>query len=40
VVVLEVANSGVVLYRNKLQDKPRGSSTRPKLTYFNGNTHH
>ena len=36
--VLEVANNSIVLYRNKLQDKPRGSSTRPKLTYFNGYT--
>ena len=36
--VLEVANNGVVLYRNELQDEPRGSSTRPKSTYFNDNT--
>ena len=36
--VLEVADNGVVLYRNELQDEPKGSSTRPKLTYFNGDT--
>ena len=36
--VLEVADNGVVSYRNELQDGPRGSSTRPKSTYFNGNT--
>ena len=36
--VLDVADNGIVLYRNELQDEPKSSSTKPKSTYFNGDT--